>query len=303
MRYNYFSITHVLIIITIVLSGCNNNREIIVSPITNVPTNESHPGKFVWHDLLTDDMPAAKSFYNQLFGWEFSAENDPEGSYSEIIKDGELIGGIVELKKRHGELNYEPQWLSYLSVNDVNTAFKLIKQRYCNVYRKPFKVPNRGRISIFADPHGALLAIIKSSTGDPENREPKYNEFFWNELFTNDLKSSENFYKQLAGYEVEKHKTRSDTDYIIFKNKDRRQAGMIKIPFKYIKPNWLAYIAVKDAAKVEKNAEKLGGKIILGTKDILGNDAAIISDPTGAVFAIHNWPLSKKLVDKLNENN
>lgn len=300
MRYNK---TILIIILAIGLFGCNTQKEIIVSPITKVPTNKFHPGSFVWHDLLTDDMPAAKSFYSQLFGWKFATENDPEGSYTTIIKDGELVGGIIKLKKRHGEVNYQPQWMPYLSVKDVDESFKLIKQRYCNVYRKPFNVTNRGRISVFSDPQGALLAIIKSSTGDPDLLEPEYNVFFWDELFTNDLKSSEDFYKQLAGYETENLKTRANTDYIIFKTKERRQAGMIKIPLENVKPNWLAYIAVKDASEVEKRAEQLGGKILVGSKDILGHDAAIISDPSGAVFAIHNWPLSKEIMDKLNENN
>ncbi|UYI17158.1 hypothetical protein [Myxococcus xanthus] len=28
-------------------------------------------GKFVWHDLVTDNPAAAKRFYRDLFGWEF----------------------------------------------------------------------------------------------------------------------------------------------------------------------------------------------------------------------------------------
>ena len=40
----------------------------IVPPINQTPTNEFHPGKFVWRDLMTDDIPASKKFYSELFG-------------------------------------------------------------------------------------------------------------------------------------------------------------------------------------------------------------------------------------------
>jgi len=47
----------------------------------------------------------------------------------------------------------------------------------------------------------------------------------------------------------------------------------------------------------------LGGDILVASKGIIGNDAAILADPSGAVFTIHNWPLSKEIMDKLNEKN
>jgi hypothetical protein len=31
-----------------------------------------HPGKFVWHDLVTRDPAAARRFYSALLGWEFN---------------------------------------------------------------------------------------------------------------------------------------------------------------------------------------------------------------------------------------
>ena len=43
----------------------------IVPPINTTPTNESHPGKFIWRDLMTDDIPAVKKFYSELFGWTY----------------------------------------------------------------------------------------------------------------------------------------------------------------------------------------------------------------------------------------
>jgi hypothetical protein len=55
--------------------------------------------------------------------------------------------------------------------------------------------------------------------------------------------------------------------------------------------------------EVEKKVKEFGGENLIPSKGIIGNDASIIADPSGAVFAIHNWPLSKEIMDKLNEKN
>src|SRR5262245_11723679 len=40
-------------------------------PLTTVSGSPRLPGKFVWADLVTDDVAAAQKFYGQLFGWTF----------------------------------------------------------------------------------------------------------------------------------------------------------------------------------------------------------------------------------------
>jgi hypothetical protein len=73
----------------------------------------------------------------------------------------------------------------------------------------------------------------------------------------------------------------------------RPRAGIIKIPFENVKPHWMPYIAVKDPSEIVKRVEQLGGTVYLGTEGIAGNNAAIIADPSGAVFTVQKWPLEK----------
>src|SRR5580765_8497591 len=40
-------------------------------PLTTVSGSPRLPGKFVWADLVTDDVAAAQKFYGGLFGWTF----------------------------------------------------------------------------------------------------------------------------------------------------------------------------------------------------------------------------------------
>ena len=40
-------------------------------PLTDPPSGEQIPGKFVWSDLFSNDIDANRQFYGQLFGWEW----------------------------------------------------------------------------------------------------------------------------------------------------------------------------------------------------------------------------------------
>ena len=53
-------------------------------------------GKFVWHDLITDDPAAARDFYSGLLGWSFERANRPSGgSYTLILSEqGRYVGGL-----------------------------------------------------------------------------------------------------------------------------------------------------------------------------------------------------------------
>jgi len=306
-NYNHMKIItsiklFILLFVLLGLFACEQ-KEIIVPPINKTPTNIKLTGKIVWHDLLTDDVNSVKSFYGGLFGWKFDNGGDPEAVYTTVLLNGNPIGGIVHLEKKDGEVEYASQWMEYISVNDVDKLIEEIKKQNCKVYREPFDVMNRGRIAIFADNRGALIAVVNSSTGDPEDVEVEYNNWFWDELWTDNMNKSVEFYKLLFNYTTEEYKTRSDDDYLILRTKERRRAGVLKIPFEEVKPNWLPFVAVKDVKEVENKAKELGGEILVASEGIIGNDAAIIADPSGAVFTIHNWPLSKEIMDMLNEKN
>jgi len=288
--------------IIFVLLGCEQ-KELIIPPVTQTPTSNKLTGKIVWHDLLTDDVNSVKSFYGGLFGWKFDNGGDPDAVYTTILFNSNPIGGIIHLVNKEGQTNYDSQWMEYISVDDVDGVFQEVKKQNCKVYREPFDIMNRGRIAVFDDTRGALIAIVNSSTGDPDDVEVEYNNWFWNELWTDDINNSVEFYKSLFGYSLEEYKTQSDDDYIILRTEERRRFGVLKIPFEDVKPNWLPFIAVKDVKKVENKVEEFGGNILVTSEGIIGNEAAIIADPSGAVFTIHNWPLSQEIMDKLNEKN
>ena len=60
-------------------------------------SDEPLPGKVVWNDLITEDLPAAKRFYGGLFGWTFEDTRTRNGADYAIASDGDVfVAGLIE---------------------------------------------------------------------------------------------------------------------------------------------------------------------------------------------------------------
>jgi len=278
------------LISTVLIMGCTA-RLPTLPPVVQEPTNTHSTGKFVWHDLLTHDVRADTTFYGPLFGWEFIPV--PEGKYLVVTQNGTPIGGIVPLEKK--DQNVYSQWLSYLSVPDVDSAAGLTERNGGRVYREPFDLPGRGRVAIILDPEGAPLALVRSSVGDPLDEKPVYSRWLWNELWTEDKDASLAFYTSLVGYARDDLDLGGEAPYTVFSKKEIPRAGAVEIQIEGVEPHWLPYITVTDPAKVASRAEELGGKILLSVERVAGvQQAVVMADPSGAVFAIQQWPYQKE---------
>ena len=275
-------------LILIGVMSCST-KKIIVPPVTATPTDTYHEGKFVWHDLLTDKVPEVKKFYGELFGWEFEGDVDPKANYTLITYQEKPIGGIVytDLKK---DLN-ESQWLSYLSVNDVDTAVKFIEDHGGTVHRKPWNLKDRGRVAVVADAQEALFVLIHAYGGDPSDQEPEINVWLWNELFASDDEAALKFYEGLVGYTHESQTVRDTATYHLMNKGEKSRAGILLNPFEGVRPNWLPYVRVKDPAALVEKVESLGGEVVLAPReDIRKGSVALIIDPSGAAIALQRWP-------------
>ncbi len=291
-KYRILFISLVLIGVWLLLfmQSCTSAK-LVVPPITKEPSRVFLDGKFVWHDLLTYDVEAVKKFYGELFGWTFDNSESPD--YTVILREGVPIGGIVyvkELEKKH----FPAQWMSYLSVPNVDKAVEMVKARGGAVLRGPWDIKKRGRMAIVRDPQGALLALLHSATGDPLDREPGNFEWLWNENLTTNVEAAVSFYKELVGYESEvvtdPKISGVKVDYFVLKKEGKARAGITRVPWEGVRPNWLPYIKVEDPKLLMTAVKSLGGKIYLApTEEVRGGSVALIADPTGAVVALQKW--------------
>jgi hypothetical protein len=155
-------------------------------------------------------------------------------------------------------------------------------------------MPNRGRFAAVTDPQGAVLALIKSSTGDPAEREPVLNEWLWNELWAENKDDALKFYMEIFGYKVKEVEALDSSLYHTLHLDEKARAGILEIPIAKVNPHWLTYIAVDDVAETKTKAEELGGAVLVFVEGTKRGAAAIIADPSGAVFGIQKWPIERE---------
>ncbi len=122
-------------------------------------------GTLCWADLSTPDVKRASDFYSGLFGWEIASERtdgtkDPSGY--EHIKNGEhFIGGVPPAAYRKPGM--PAHWMAYFQVDDVDAAANKAKELGATLHMPPMTMEGVGRMSVIADPQGAVFAIFKSA--------------------------------------------------------------------------------------------------------------------------------------------
>jgi predicted enzyme related to lactoylglutathione lyase len=277
-----------LVVLTAALAGCNATAP---APAGKLSLSEAPlPGKFVWHDLITDDVAAAQRFYGGLLGWEFEPTRHPRGGdYTLISADGHYLGGIVSLADPAGA-DYS-RWLPYLSVADVDAAVRATESAGGAALIGPLDIGNIGRAAAVTDPQGAVLGLLRSRVGDPDDSlPPTPGRVVWNELLAADEAGAVGFYAGLAGLEAATLNRRGGT-YTVLRAQGRERAGIMARPDERLKPLWLTYFAVADVAAAARRAAELGGKVLLApAADLREGTLAVVTDPTGAVLALQQQP-------------
>ena len=282
-----------LILCLIIITACAVKQPVIPA-VTMNPTGTYHIGKLIWFDLVTDDVPAVMAFYSELFGWEFEGIQEDDSSFATIKLDGRPIGSVIYSKRLDNKVN-ESKWLSYLSVPDVDRAVDLVRSSGGVILTEPRDFPNRGRMAIVRDPQGALLALLRTNGGDPPDDGPSLGKWSWSELWTTDITAAESFYEALVGYRLEVVDLPEGETYNLLKQGDLIRAGVVRIPWKDVKPNWLPYVGVNDITATIARTKALGGKVLIDPDPKIRDDSvAVIADPSGAVLAIQNWTFEKE---------
>jgi hypothetical protein len=116
-------------------------------------------GNFVWHELYTRDVEAAKAFYAGVVGWTFEGMPMPgaDRTYWLAKAGGSPVAGLLDMRGIVPDSD-PPHWLSYLGVDDIDGRLAAIEQHGGRIVRPPFDVPEFGRVAIGADATGAFLA-------------------------------------------------------------------------------------------------------------------------------------------------
>lgn len=255
-------------------------------------SQEHHIGKVIYVELVTPDLVVSKQFYGELFGWTFSDVQFGGRRYAEAFLNGYPVAGMVQKDIPAGE-HRQPAWLTFIAVHDVDSAKIIALQHGAKVLFEPHDIPNRGRQAVFADPQGAIFAVLASSSGDPPDVLAAPGEWIWSSLITSDPDTDAAFYQTLFDYEVFDLPADKGTLHLMLASDNYARASVNSIPVNKLNahPHWLNYIRVEDADKMTAKVLALGGHVLVEPRvDRHGGKVAVVADPQGAPFGLLEWP-------------
>jgi hypothetical protein len=259
-------------------------------PLVQPATNEHHPGKVIWADLVTPDLNQAEHFYSGLFGWTFQAvAGDP--NYAVALMDGEAVGGLLQRAIPSGQ-HRQPAWLTFIAVGDVDAAKRNALAHGAKVLAEPKTYAQRGRQAVFADPDGAVFAVLASSSGDPPDELAATGEWLWSSLLVKNADQEAAFYRSLFAYDVFDLPSDDNSKHVILSSGDFARAGVTTLPGDSMRrhPHWLNFVRVEDAEASSAKAVELGGRVLVEARmDRHGGKLAVVADPSGAPVGLMEW--------------
>jgi uncharacterized protein len=245
-------------------------------------------GKFNWADLSTSDREAAVDFYGELFGWE--GDDQPAGEsgiYTLFRQGGKQVAGGGEPPP---DQPMPPAWTPYITVDDVDATAARVEGSGGTVMMPPMDVMGQGRMAIFSDPTGAVVAVWQDGNHTGAEVFDAHGAITWVELGTGDVASATKFYNDVFGWSSQvAPDPQTGGEYTLFLIGEQQVAGAFdKTPIMPdVPPHWLVYFMVDDAAATAAKAKELGGTAGDEIMDVPGvGKISIINDPQGAVFGV-----------------
>jgi predicted enzyme related to lactoylglutathione lyase len=262
-----------------------------VPPLVEPRGQAHHVGKVIFEELVTPDLEASKRFYAGLFGWSFRDLESGGTHYATATLDGRPVAGIVQRETPAGG-HRQPAWLTFMAVRDVDATREAAVRNGAKVLLEPRDIPDRGREAVFADPQGAVFAVLASSSGDPADELAEPGEWIWSSLFTTDPDADAGFYQTLLDYEVFELPSAGSDGHLMLASENYARASANPLPAAAATAHshWVDYIRVDDVARMVDKAVALGARVLVGTRlDRHGGHVALVADPQGAVFGMLEW--------------
>lgn len=250
---------------------------------------EYHEGQPSWTDLATPDLDAAMAFYGSLFGWEFVVGDAAVGSYTMATKKSRNVAGMLPLSAEMAAGGMPPTWTCYVLVDDIEASVAKVPDAGGIVMQPPMDVVDAGRMSIVADPSGAVFCLWEAKKHRGADLMGEHGSMVWMELTTPDPAAVAPFYAQVLGWTC-KDMGPDMGGYQVFDTASGVGDGVAgaMAPQAEGMPNyWGVYFAVDDCDVSAALAVELGATLLVEPMDIptVGRFSVIL-DPQGAAFSI-----------------
>jgi predicted enzyme related to lactoylglutathione lyase len=242
-------------------------------------------GTPAWVDLMVPDRQVARTFYQDVLGWEYTPESPAEvGYYSQALVDGRTVAGVGQLPGA----NNPSSWMTYLAVDAVDPVVQRATEAGATVVTPAGDIGDAGRMAVLLDPTGATFGLWQSGrhTGFQVANEP--GTVTWNEMLSRDFDAAKRFYGTVFGYSFGDMSTAA-FQYATLDLDGRPVGGIGTIAADApagLTSHWMTYFAVADADQVVARALDIGGRVLSQPTDTPFGRMAVIAGPSGEVMSL-----------------
>lgn len=231
-------------------------------------------GHFIWRELMTSDVPAARAFYGALLGWTWS-DGGSDG-YAQARVGDRAFAGVMALPAGVPG----PMWSSYLSVADVDAVVESAVRRGGAVRVPPSDVPGVGRWAAIADPVGVVLLVVATGGRDEAAPDPvPVGAPTWETLETPDVAASIAF----ATSALPLTEARLGDAPMLVASDGASVADVEATP----RTRWLMHVRVQSLDASLATVVALGGRVVQPAVAVPGvGRMATVADPQGAELSL-----------------
>lgn len=252
-------------------------------------------GRFVWHDMVSQDEEKAVKFYTQLFGWGVEDwDMGDQGVYRMWKAGDETQGGFMKAPAPE----VPSHWVGYVQVENIEETAARVEQNGGTLMHDIIDIPEIGRALPIQDPTGGIIQAYQSlnPTAVAANFRPPELTVCWNELVSHDPAASQAFYTEVFGWKAVKEDM-GGFEYTLFMVDEMQVAGLMQAPPEHKGPTvWLSHVYVDDLAKTKEKASSLGATILMEPKTMPGiGSFFLFRDPFGAFIYAFEPDESKKV--------
>jgi predicted enzyme related to lactoylglutathione lyase len=112
-------------------------------------------GCLCMNELATGDVAAARSFYEELFGWTTEEVGGSDGPPLVMALNGETLNASLSPVEAGGA----PHWRPYFTVESVEEGVRRLRELGGSELLGPEQIFD-GAIAVVADPQGAVFALF-----------------------------------------------------------------------------------------------------------------------------------------------
>jgi predicted enzyme related to lactoylglutathione lyase len=251
-------------------------------------TQPKAPGTPTWIDLLTPDLDAARSFYHDVFDWEYDIGPPEYGGYTTARIGTRGVAGMVGPQPEAPPTPSE--WGLYFATNDIESDVARAVALGATVLNPPMVVGPFGSMATCADPTGAAFSFWQADNHIGTQITDEVGAASWYELYSPNAQQSRAFYTELLGATADAMP--GGLEYYVLKHGESMIAAIMQIDPAWgaFRPQWITYFSVANADETVAAITKGGGKVLGNIDDSPFGRIAAVMDPAGATFKIVEMP-------------